>query len=114
MPPVIWISLDSFHHILNKALVISGLKLCGWLHTRTLPRVYKTHGIEQGWEAVNLLSTTHHWGYRSTNIVYIYYSVWADVQEEQRQKMFSFLFHMTHHISRDTDQQCIANGFESK
>jgi len=46
--------------------------------------------------------------------VYIYYSLWADVQEEQRWKMFSFLFHMTSHISRDTDQQYIANGFELK
>jgi hypothetical protein len=105
-------SLDNFHHILNNALVIFGWKLCSWLHTRTLPRVYKTHGKEQGWETVNPLSITHHWEYRSTNILYIYYSVWTDVQEEQRQKMFPFLFHMTYHISRDTDQQCIGNGFE--
>jgi len=44
----------------------------------------------------------------------VYYSVWTDVQEQQRQKMFPFLFHMTYHISRDTDQQCTANGFELK
>jgi hypothetical protein len=59
--PCLWISLDSFHHILNNALVIFSLMSCGWLHTRTLPRVYETHGIEQGWEVVNPLPTTHHW-----------------------------------------------------
>jgi hypothetical protein len=52
---VIWTSLDSFHHILNNALLIFGLMSFGWLHTKTLRRVYETHDAEQGWEAVNPL-----------------------------------------------------------
>jgi hypothetical protein len=47
--------------LINLSTLIFGLMLFGWLHTRMLLSVYKTHGTEQNWEALHsMYCISHH------------------------------------------------------
>jgi hypothetical protein len=48
-----------FTALLTNAFIIFGFKAFGWVRNRILPRAYETHGVEQGSEAEDTLSSLH-------------------------------------------------------